>query len=244
VAVELHLPDLPEVPISIGLGPAPASKRPPRRPQPWHLRARDSLSTYLPLLLMAVLALGTWWLVKNTPSAPEAVVATAVRHDADYKMSDFAIERFDASGKLRVRVEGAQLRHFPDTDRYEIDDARIRTLSTDGQVTLAVAERALANSDISEVKLIGGAQVSSTDASGRPLVMRSEFLHLFLTTERVVTNQPVRVSDGSNQLHAAGLEYDHRRRLLDLTGRLKAQLAPPPVRSKAAAAQAVGLTSP
>jgi len=51
--VELHLPDLPEVPIS--LGPAPGA--PQRRRKPWHLWLSDLLSTYLPLLLMAALAL-------------------------------------------------------------------------------------------------------------------------------------------------------------------------------------------
>ena len=66
MAVELHLPDLPEVPLSLGpAGPPPA---PVARALPWHLRLRDLLSAYLPLLLMALLALSTWWLVKNTPT--------------------------------------------------------------------------------------------------------------------------------------------------------------------------------
>ena len=32
----------------------------------------DALGSYLPLLVMALLALGSWWLVKNTP-LPETV---------------------------------------------------------------------------------------------------------------------------------------------------------------------------
>ena len=36
---------------------------------PWRARVLDSLSSYLPLLLMGLLALGSWWLVKNTPLA-------------------------------------------------------------------------------------------------------------------------------------------------------------------------------
>lgn len=229
MAVELHLPDLPEVPIS--LGPVAGPRRSPQRRQPWHLRLRDLLSTYLPLLLMALLALGTWWLVNNTPTLFPAPTATELRREPDYRMSQFAIERFDRSGRLRVRVEGDELRHYPDTDRYEIDRARIRALAPDGQETLAVAQRALANSDISEVQLVGGAQVTSTGPQGQPLVMRSEFLHAFLNTERVLTHLPVQVNDGSNDLRAAGLAYDHRRRLLELQGRLQVVLAAPPRRS-------------
>lgn len=224
MAVELHLPDLPEVPIS--LGPTPSPTPPERRRQPWHLRLRDALSTYLPLLLMALLALGTWWLVKNTPPAPVATVATEVRRDPDYTMTQFAIERFDRNGQLRVRIDGNRLQHFPDTDRYEIDEARIRSLSPDGQVTLAVARRALANGDISEVQLLGGAQVTSHGLTGPPLEIRSEFLHAFLVTERVQTHLPVQVNDGTNDLQASGLDYDHGRRLLELKGRVRALLAP------------------
>ena len=224
MAVELHLPDLPEVPIS--LGPTPSPTPPERRRQPWHLRLRDALSTYLPLLLMALLALGTWWLVKNTPPAPVATVATEVRRDPDYTMTQFAIERFDRNGQLRVRIDGNRLQHFPDTDRYEIDEARIRSLSPDGQVTLAVARRALANGDISEVQLLGGAQVTSHGPTGPPLEIRSEFLHAFLVTERVQTHLPVQVNDGTNDLQASGLDYDHGRRLLELKGRVRALLAP------------------
>jgi lipopolysaccharide export system protein LptC len=224
VAVELHLPDLPEVPISLGPTPGPTPAE--RRRQPWHLRLRDALSTYLPLLLMALLALGTWWLVKNTPPAPVAAAPTEVRRDPDYTMTQFAIERFDRNGQLRVRIDGNRLQHFPDTDRYEIDEARIRSLSPDGQVTLAVARRALANGDISEVQLLGGAQVTSQGPTGPPVEIRSEFLHAFLVTERVQTHLPVQVNDGTNDLQAAGLDYDHGRRLLELKGRVRAWLAP------------------
>lgn len=223
MAVELHLPDLPEVPIS--LGPAPGG--PVRRPQPWHLRLRDALSTYLPLLLMALLAGSTWWLVKHTPALPPAPAPAELRREPDYTMSRFAVERFDRSGQLRVRVEGERLRHYPDTDRYEIDGARIRSVGADGRVTVAVADRALANGDISEVQLHGGARVTSTGAQGQPLEMRSDFLQAFLVTERVVTHRPVTVTTGSDELQAAGLSYDHGKRLLELQGRLRARLAPP-----------------
>ena len=62
--VEIQLPDLPE----IAIGSRAYPPRPQR--QPWHLRWRDGLSSYLPLLLMGALALATWWLVKHTPGAP------------------------------------------------------------------------------------------------------------------------------------------------------------------------------
>lgn len=224
MAVELHLPDLPEVPLSLGTA---GSSAVPRR-QPWALRVRDAVSAYLPLLLMALLALGTWWLVKSTPTLPPPPAKTEVRRDPDYTMTQFAIERFDKTGRLRIRVEGAVLRHYPDTDRHEIDEARIRALSPDGQVTVATARRALANGDLSELQLIGGAQVDASSPGRTPLQLRSEFLHAFLVTERISTHLPVQVKDGSTDLQANGLDYDHGQRRLDLKGPLRARLVSPP----------------
>lgn len=222
MSVELHLPDLPEVPLSLGAEAAPRVQR----RQPWLWRLRDVLSSYLPLLLMGLLALGTWWLVRHTPARPVVSAAPQVRHEPDYEMSQFAIERFDKTGRLRVRVEGAHLRHFPDTDRYEIEQAHIRGVSPDGEVTWASADRALANGDVSEVQLIGQAHVSRNATAGSVLQMRSEFLHLFLVTEQVRTHLPVQVNERGNDIQAASLAYDHGRRLLELGGKVRATLVP------------------
>ncbi len=212
---ELHLPDLPEVSVSLG----PVAAPPQRGPRlSWGLRLRNTLSAYLPLLLMALLALFTWWLVKNTPRAPEARPEAAVRHEPDYQMNGFSIVRYQPDGRMRVRIEGRALRHYPDTDRVEIDDVRIHAISPNGSVTDAVARRALANGDATEVQLLGGAQVRAQPVNGEPVQIESEFLHAFLATERVKTHLPVLVRQARSEVRAGGLEYDHLSRQLQLAG--------------------------
>jgi len=222
--VELHLPDLPEVPLSLG-----PPGRPPveRRKTPWIHRLREGMSSYLPLLLMLALALATWWLAKNSPQALVPAPAGPQRTDPDYTMSGFALERFDAAGRMKLRIEGAQMRHYPATDRIEIQDVRVRAIAQDGRVTLAHARQALSNGDGSEVQLMGGAEVSSEDAQGTPMVMRSEFLHAFLVTERVRSHLPVMVLQGRNEIRAAGMDYQHATQRLELKGPTRALLAPP-----------------
>src|SRR5438105_2196911 len=146
---------------------APAATRParPARP-PWPVRVVEQASSYLPLLLMALLALGTWWLVKNTPMAEVERAAAPPRHEPDYTMTHFTVRRFAPDGTMRAQVEGDTLRHYPDTDTVEIDNVRIRAVAPDGHVTLADGRRALANSDASEVQLLGGAHVVREGANG------------------------------------------------------------------------------
>jgi len=227
MSVELHLPDLPEVPISVGTAPRPPGDAPPPPRVPWSLRLREAVSAYLPLLLMALLALATWWLVKNTPSAPRAGEERPVRQEPDYTMSDFALERFAADGRMKVRIEGVQMRHYPATDQIEVDRVRIRAISPDGRVTLAEARKALATGDASEVQLLGAAHVTTTDAAGQTVRMDGEFLHAFLVSERVRSHLPVRVtSPDGGVFEAKGLEYDHGLRKLDLAGPMRGVFPP------------------
>jgi lipopolysaccharide export system protein LptC len=208
-------------------GPAATAAERAFRPRlPWHLRLRDTLSAYLPLLLMALLALASWWLVKNSPRPVQPAEPRALSHEPDYTMAGFALERFDADGRLKLRIEGAQLRHIPATDRIEIDGVQIRATAPDGRVTLARAQRAIGNGDGSEVQLLGGAEVTSVDAGGVPLLMRGEFLHAFFVTERVQSHLPVLVRQGGTELRAAAMAYDHVARRLDLKGPVRAEVAP------------------
>ena len=222
MSVELHLPDLPEVPISLG----PLRPALERRRAPWHYRLHELLSSYLPLLLMLLLALATWWLAKNSPQAGGPVPEAPPRSEPDYTMTRFALERFDAQGKLKLRVEGAKMHHYPDTDRIEIDEVQIRSIAPDGRVTLASARHALANGDGSEVQLTGAAEVNSEDARGAPLLMRSEFLHAFLWAERVNSHLPVVVQYGGTEVRAAGLDYEHAAQKLELKGPTRSTLEP------------------
>jgi lipopolysaccharide export system protein LptC len=223
VALQLHLPDLDS---ALSLGTMPPRALPARSPLPWHQRAREMLTTYLPLVLMLLLALGTWWLVKNTPSADGPSESSLPRKEPDYTMDHFVIERFDKNGRLKVRMQGDRLRHFADTEIIEVDNARVRAVSADGRVTLAQARRAIANGDGSEVQLIGDARVDSAGPRGEPIQFRGEFLHAFLNTERVRSHLPVVVTSEGSEFRAAGMEYDHLTGQLQLQGRMRALLLP------------------
>ena len=220
MAVEIQLPDLPE----IALGGGDAIRRPH---QPWHLRLRDGLSSYLPLLLMALLALATWWLVKNTPGAPPERSATVASGVPDYTMRRFVLQRFAPDGRLTARLEGRELRHYPGSDRIEVDELQLRAFAPDGRLTTATARRAVSNGAASELQLQGGAEVIGTDADGSPVEIRSEFLQAFIETQVVRTHLPVQVTHGASVLRAGGLNYDGVARVLDFKGPVRASLQVP-----------------
>lgn len=194
--------------------------------------AWERLSIYLPILLMGLFALGSWWLVRNAPAFVEAGAAPPPRHEPDYFMRRFAFKTFDASGRLKREIWGAEAHHYPDTDTLEIDQVRIRAFDAKGHLTVATANRALSNGDGSEVRLLGNARVvrEAVAVAGGPalprLEFRGEFLHAFVEAERLSSHLPVVLTRGADQFTADAMDYDHRTRVLDLRGRVHGMLAP------------------
>jgi lipopolysaccharide export system protein LptC len=208
------------------LSPAPAAVSPAAQ-QPWHWRLLAVVMSYLPLLVMALLALGTWWLVKNTPSLSDAVEAAPARHEADYEMRQFSVQRFTREGPMRAQIEGDLLRHFPDTDTVEIDNVRLRSIGPDGRVTLATARRAITNGAGTEVQLLGGAEVTREALGNEDTInFRGEFLHAFLDTERVKSHLPVTVTKGGTRVTADSMDYSNLDRLIQFSGRMRASFEP------------------
>jgi lipopolysaccharide export system protein LptC len=195
-------------------------------------RLWDGLAIYMPLLLMGALALGTYWLVRNTPMFGTPEAAKEVSHEVDYFMHKFTVKTFDESGKLKSEIYGIDARHFADTDILEIDQAQIRSINLEGHVTTATGNRAYVNGDGSEVQLTGNAVVvreAKLAASGKEtprMEFRGEFLHAFLNDERVKSHKPVVLIRGADQFTGDTFAYDNLDQVADLKGRVRALLMP------------------
>lgn len=195
--------------------------------------AWDRLSLYLPVMLMSLLALGTYWLVRSTPLLESGTTEQPLRLDPDYEMQRFSIKTFDSSGRLKSEVYGEQAKHYPQTDILEIDRVRIRSFNQRGDLTVATANRAVANNDASEVQLIGNAVVvreAVVDRHGAVLPRVSfsgEFLHAFLQEERIKSNSPVELVRGNDRITAESLDFRNFDQVVELRGRVRGTLQAP-----------------
>jgi lipopolysaccharide export system protein LptC len=194
--------------------------------------AWDRAALYLPIILMGVLALGTYWLVRSTPIFTPPEAPRPATHEPDYFMKQFSVKTFDATGRLKSEVSGTEAKHFPDTDTLEIDGARIRSFDTKGRLTTVTANRALTNADASEVQLMGNAlavreAVLGANATPR-MEFKGEFLHAFMKTEQIKSDKPVALTRGTDRFVADAMEYDNLKQVIELRGRVKGTLVPSP----------------
>lgn len=195
-------------------------------------RGLDRVTMYLPIILTALLALGTYWLVRNAPKLLESSAPQAPTHEPDYFMRGFVVKSFQPGGELRSELSGKEGRHYPDTDTFEVDHLRMRTLSEAGFLMHASADRGLSNADATEVQLFGNAIVVRDAATGQDgkrvprLEFRGDFLHAFLDTERVRSHKPVTLIRGSDRFTADALDYDNASGIAHLQGRVRGLLVP------------------
>jgi lipopolysaccharide export system protein LptC len=186
------------------------------------------------VILMGLIALGTYWLARNSPSLAPEQTQVKPTHDPDSFMRGFSVKSFDANGRLKSELRGVEGRHYPDTDSFEIDQPRMRTISPRGEVTVASAKLAVSNADGSEVQLIGDAVVTRepfADAGGRAaprMEFRGPFLHLYVNTERVTSNKPVELMRGEDRLSGDDLVFDNVTQVLQMNGHVRGRLVPRP----------------
>ncbi len=192
----------------------------------------DRLAIYLPIAVMGLMALGTYWLVQNSPKPVAVAQERPVRSDPDYYMKDFSVTTFAMGGRLKSELFGTAARHYPDSDTLEIDRIRIRSFDDLGRLTTATADRALTNSDATVVELFGNAlliRAAQPDDTGvvQPRIeFRGEYLHTNTETERVKSDKPVELRRGDDVFVGDTMDYDYQSQVMLMQGRVKGLLMP------------------
>lgn len=215
---------------STPLAPPPAPAR-RREAPPLLWRVQSLVGTYLPLLILALLAAFTWWLVKSTPLPEDGSAQRVLRHEPDYQMQGFELQRFKPDGTLALQVRGREMRHYPDTDTLEIDGIELRALGKDGTLTVAQARQALSNADASEIRLQGDVLVRRY-AQAQPenlpaqLEISGEFLQLNPPRELMSSHLPVTLRTGQGSFSVQSFEYDNLSGQLQFHGRSTASYLP------------------
>lgn len=190
--------------------------------EPWPVRMAQGFARWLPILLMAALALFTFWLARQ--SGPSAVdkPATAPVHVPDYEMRGFSIQQHGVAGTAPSVIEGDQVRHFPDTDTFDIDGVRLRWLDQEGRVTLVTARRATLDPARNEVVLLEQGHLIRAVQPGVDQGLELWGDHLIFDTraQTLRSERRVVVRYGEHQFEGGGAWYDHRAGQLELHGQV------------------------
>lgn len=189
-------------------------------------RLLDRLALYLPAVLMAFFALGSWWLVRSLPSFFAEPKSTQVRQDPDYFLEGFSVKSFDSTGRLTRELSGDRAQHFPDTDILDIRNVLMRGQNQEGARVNASADRALAKGDGTQVTFLGDVQFTQpATMRGTQLQaatqIRSQEIKAFVKEERLVSDVPVEIRRGPDLFTAERMQMNSKTGEYELSGKVR-----------------------
>jgi len=198
----------------------------PVQQEPWPARIAQGFARWLPILLMAALALLTFWLVRQTAPVVPDRSERPVAHVPDYEMRGFSLQQHGQAGMAPSVIEGEQVRHFPDTDTYEIDGVRMRWIDELNHVTVVTARHATLDPARHEVVLHERARLVRPPQPGVDQGLELWSDHLVVDTQAQVLQSPnkVHVRYGPHEFQGDRMVYDHRERQLELQGHVQGRV--------------------
>jgi lipopolysaccharide export system protein LptC len=192
-------------------------------------RLLDQLGVYLPLLVMAVLALGSWWLVKSVPVLRSPAANKPIRVEPDYRLANFSAKTFDHTGRMTREVTGVQAQHFPATETLHIDQVRVYARTEGGADIHAQALKGIASDDGKTVTLMGEAYALRDPFENQPqMELSGERLVALPDEDRVLSASPVRITRGRDVFTANTMDFNSSSGQHRLQGRVRATLQPQP----------------
>jgi len=192
-------------------------------------RLLNRLSTWFPVILLATLAMLTYWLDAQVQSGGRG---NGVRgQDPDYFLEDFSATRFGKDGSVAQQLAAKKLTHYPDGQPTDVV-APLLTDTQPGKPPMRVrADVGKVSPDNEHVYLSGHVVAERDAAAGRSkLTLTTDYLHVQPKFEKADTDRMVTITDGTGTHTGGGMEADNKAHTIKLrngvTGEIRA--APQP----------------
>ncbi|HUL42121.1 MAG TPA: LPS export ABC transporter periplasmic protein LptC [Burkholderiales bacterium] len=179
------------------------------------------LLTWVPLLMLLLLAALTWWLdSKVQPLAPKRDGSS--RHDPDYIVENFTATRMSKDGTPRYILTAKKMVHYPDDDTTHLEDPVFRHVEGGKPEIDISANQALLTSGGEDAYFTGDVEVVRKAWKSDPeLKAFTSFLHVIPDQDLAKTDKPVTLIEPHSIVTAVGLELNTDTRVLKLLSNVK-----------------------
>lgn len=180
------------------------------------------------LIVLAMLAALTLWIDRAVqPPAPKRDGST--RHDPDYIVENFRINKTDPEGNPRYSLAGIDMRHYPDDDSTTVQKPFFVQYSAIKPGIQAQSERGLISSNGENVYMMDNVKiVRAATAQKGELTILTDYMHVIPDDGIMKTDHPVVILQAPDTVvHASGMVLNKKERTLQLSGRVKAHYVRP-----------------
>lgn len=175
------------------------------------------LSSWFPVILLATLAMLTYWLDSQVQRS--AVDDGRAKQEPDYYLEDFAATRFGTDGSIVQRLSAKRLMHYSETLPTELVAPTLIDTPPGRPPMQVQAELGKISQDTNHVYLTGHVVATrEADAQRSKLTLASEYLHVLPREEKAMTDKTVTITDATGTHVAAAMEMDNKARTMRLHG--------------------------
>lgn len=184
------------------------------------------ISRFIPLLVAALLAVGTYWMAEfarlgagpvkpNSPLNPDVVIE-GVR-----------MSRLNEQGTVQTLINAARLIHVPQSDVATLESPRILQ-STAGRAPVTItADRAQSLQGGQEVLLESRVVLTREAAADQAaLVIRTDRMAVRPDEELVTSDAPVKIEYGLSSMAGTGMRFSNLDRRLTIEHKAQGTIAP------------------
>jgi lipopolysaccharide export system protein LptC len=164
-------------------------------------------ATLFPLILAGLLAAMTYWL--DLASRPQSVTDGKSRHDPDYIIENFEVQRFGPEGVHQHTLRAREMRHYPDDDSSDI-------LAPDltyhrEPPTHVTARMAKMSSEGKHVELIDDVRITRGAVNDKPAtVLTTARLDAWPDDEIASNKEPVTIVQGQSNVHGSSMSANNK----------------------------------
>ncbi|QWD90623.1 LPS export ABC transporter periplasmic protein LptC [Polynucleobacter sp. MWH-Braz-FAM2G] len=201
-------------------------------PQQLKLSIGRTLLRLMPLILMGVLTLATFWLVqKNTP--PDKPALERVRlHEPDYTIRDGALSALNELGTTKYRILGVKVTHYDDDASIDIQAPRMRLFQTDKPPVTVRSDTGHLDGDLTILDLFDNATIfrpaqeaTATQAATLRMLASSSYFKVLINDDIIETNKPVTLQQGMSIMSSTdGGIFNNVEQSMVLTGQVKGRI--------------------
>lgn len=192
-------------------------------------RAWDRFAATFSVLLLAVLAAGSYYLAEISRRMTLAPAASGVRHEPDYFVEKLVFTRVNAQGQPAFRLSAEQMLHYPDNQLAEYSRPSVVSLDPEKPTLRMVGDTGTSSADGIETHLRGNVVITRAATPTEPaMTVRTDHLVIFSDTEIARTDRPVTIERGTSTLTGVGMEFDNSARSLTVDSRVRGIWQPAP----------------
>ena len=177
--------------------------------------------SHVPLVLMALLALGSFVLFKQAPSSVIEAAPEVASTQNDYFLKRFLVTEFLPTGQTKSQVGGASAEHNPVSKALVVNQVEFAAQTKNGRYQ-GSAQSGKVSDDAKLVILQGRAVVDKAGTGTAPSVhFESEQITVRQDPDTVEASAPVRINNGKTQMAAESLRYEDASKETKLKGRVR-----------------------